>query len=459
MIHTGFASVCITPPSGKEIPGLLQRRVALGVKDDLFARAVVIDDGTRCAALVQTDAIVVPDEVVAAARKQAQALCGIRGKNCLIAATHTHSGGPVFDALASKADSDYVRFLAEQIATAVSEAHRLRRPALVGRSTGLAEGVAFNRRFVMRDGSQRTHPGKMNQDVIEAAGPQDPTVTVLAFRAPGSREPFGCVVHFACHATHMNGLYYSADYPKWVVETLRGVYGPDFGVVFLNGACGDVTQVANTIERPEEVGLYWCRRTGQAVGGAAINALAVADYYAGASVDTATKNIQVPIRPPTGRPKRTARELLGGNAFTPSDETRLLARESRAVAAMRRENASRKLEIMAMRVGDAVFWGVPGELFQEFAAAVSSTSPLPHTCCVELANGYAGYICGQAAFEGGGYEVCTTRSSYLSEDAGERVVQAASSLVAALHKRAAKEIATLGDTVDWIVEEGSDAFI
>ena len=60
MLKAGFSSRCITPPPGCDIPGLFERRIARGVHDDLFVRAVVIDDGTRCVALVQTDAITAP---------------------------------------------------------------------------------------------------------------------------------------------------------------------------------------------------------------------------------------------------------------------------------------------------------------------------------------------------------------------------------------------------------------
>ena len=192
----------------------------------------------------------VPESVVVKARKKAQRLCGISPENCLIAATHTHSGGPLFGGFLSEPDEEYMEFVSSQIAGAISEAFRLLRPALAGWNSAAAPGVAFNRRFVMKDGSQRTHPGKMNPETVDPAGPEDPTVTLLTFSDPQTFVPFGCIVNFACHATHMNGLLYSADYVKWVVDTLQAVYGSDFGVVFLNGACGGVTKLTTGIRVP-----------------------------------------------------------------------------------------------------------------------------------------------------------------------------------------------------------------
>lgn len=449
MLKAGFATKCITPPPGKDVPGLFERRLAEGTYDDLFARAIVIDDGERCIAMVQTDAIKVSEELVADARKQAQALCGIPGKNCFISATHTHSGGPVFGGFMAQGDADYVAFMATQIASAIAEAYRVRRPALVGTEADKAEGVAFNRRFWMKDGTQKTHPGKMNPDIVEPAGPADPTVTVVSFRAPDAQEPFGCIVNFACHATHMNGLLYSADYPKWVVDTIRAVYGPGFGVVYLNGACGDVTQVDNRSPRPSEFGPYWCERSGRIIGAAAVQAIARTDYYSKATVSADAVKVRAAIRESTPAARKAARQLLAKKAVTAEDVETIYAQELLAVEAIRAKTPNRNLEIMGVRIADALFWGVPAEFFQIFAAEIAEMSAFPHTRCVELANGYNGYICTREAFGGGGYEIRTARSSLLEVEAGYKVVKTAKQLVARMHAAAKKELAALPNRRAW----------
>src|SRR5207248_2201826 len=82
--------------------------------------------------------------------------------------------------------------------------------ASAGVGTGSAPGIAFNRRFLMRDGREVTHPGKPgtphHADVVAPAGPTDPDVGVLAVRAPGARGKLaGVVVCFACHSTVVGG--------------------------------------------------------------------------------------------------------------------------------------------------------------------------------------------------------------------------------------------------------------
>lgn len=441
-MKVGFAAACITPPLGKDIPGLFERRLALGVHDDLYVRAAVLDDGNKIA-LVQVDAIVVPEQVVKQARREAQRLCGIPAANCFIAATHTHSGGPLFGGFLSEPDEAYMAFVAGQIAAAVSEAVRTSRPALAGWNRAAAPGVAFNRRFLMKDGQQRTHPGKLHPGILDAAGPEDPSVTVLTVCNPDTFVPFGCIVNFACHATHMNGLLYSADYIKWVVDTLRGVYGPDFGVVFLNGACGDVTQVDNRSARPMELGPWWAGRTGRSVGGAAIQAVAGTDYRRGVSLDSKSVQVRVAIRPVPAETLRKAKQLLRKETPNAENVESIYANESILVDALAKKHPYRRLEIMSVRIGDGLFWGVPAEFFQAFAREVEASSPFRYTCCAELANGYNGYICAEAAFAGGGYEIRTARSSFLEEKAGSKVVHAATALCRKMHDTAEQKIASL----------------
>jgi neutral ceramidase len=456
-MEAGFATRCITPLLGKEVPGLFEKRYAQGVHDDLFVRAAVVDDGKTCIAMVQCDTIKISAEMTARARKTAEALCGIPGKNCFLSATHTHSGGPVFGSFISEADTEYQDFLADQAAHAIAEAHRVRRPVLAGTGACLAEGLAFNRRFVMKDGSQLTHPGKMNPDIVAPAGPADPTVTVVGFRAAESSEPIGAIVNFACHATHMNGVLYSADYPKYIVDTLQAVYGKDFGVVFLNGACGDVTQVDNQSPRPGEFGEYWCKRTGRAVGAAALQALAKMDYYRKSTVDAVSRRLSASIRKSTPEQVKAAREMARKYEPDPKNIDTIYAYCLLQVEKMRKAHPKERLEIMGIRIADACFWGVPGEYFQEFAMNVKKWSEFPYTCCVELANGYFGYICTEEAFKGGGYEIRTAPSSFLAEDAGRRIQKTGERVVAELYDAARGEIAKLPEKRTWESNDADDA--
>ena len=59
-LRVGAAAVVITPPVGTPMAGYYFERAAEGVHDDLFARALVLEQGGTKAALVSLDLISTP---------------------------------------------------------------------------------------------------------------------------------------------------------------------------------------------------------------------------------------------------------------------------------------------------------------------------------------------------------------------------------------------------------------
>src|SRR5207237_9845933 len=127
-----------------------------------------------------------------AARKAIVERCGIAPQAVLIAASHTHSGGPsgmilpgeyddapeIVKTLAygksSCADADYLARVERGIVEAVVDADAHRADARAAAGFGVEAAVAFNRRFRMTSGMTVTHPGQGNPQIVEPAGPVDP---------------------------------------------------------------------------------------------------------------------------------------------------------------------------------------------------------------------------------------------------------------------------------------------
>lgn len=115
-------------------------------KGDLFARALVIDNGQTRVALVSVDNIGIPSTLADKARAQVK---GISPDNILIGVTHTHSAPDAYGFPDGKgghtADLAYLDMMCAKIAEAVNEAQDKLQPAGVRIATGeIADGIAWN---------------------------------------------------------------------------------------------------------------------------------------------------------------------------------------------------------------------------------------------------------------------------------------------------------------------------
>ncbi len=261
LLRVGFAERDITPDIGMEQPGGYGKAFHQTLHDPCKVRASVFDDGHYRVALVGIDALAVRRPLVEAVRKAVHEKCGIAPEAILIGASHSHSSGPTCMILpddydhgaplvkslayekSSCADPKYLKRVEKQLIEAICAADQSRTQSRCGVGKGIEDKVAFNRRFRMKNGLSVTHPGQLNPDIIEPAGPIDPQVGVLGVWNKDGKC-LGCVVNYACHATCNPGGI-SANWIYYMEQTIQGAMGKDCVVVFLQGACGDITQVNN----------------------------------------------------------------------------------------------------------------------------------------------------------------------------------------------------------------------
>ncbi len=316
-MQAGFAERDITPLPGMEQPGDYVKQFNDGrVHDPLKARVVVFDDGTRRVALIGVDASALHRTFAQQIRRGIGARTGIAPDAIMIAASHTHSGGPVgftlpgqFDGeselvrriaydLSPCADPVYLDTVARGVVEAVVEADAQRVPAklLIGR--GHEDMVTFNRRILMRSGHTYTHPGKGHPASVDYAGPIDPEVGIVGVWDEGGGF-LGCIVNFACHCTTGPGGL-SADWVYFMERVIRGALGEQAVVVFLNGACGDVTQVDN-LHAPEpwrNHGEDVCRLVGTRIGAEVVKTLVSNIPGDVDALDYRSELLHIPRRPP-----------------------------------------------------------------------------------------------------------------------------------------------------------------
>jgi len=455
----GFAARDITPEVGMEAPGGYGKSYHRTVHDPCKVRAAVFDDGKARVAVVGIDALGVRRETVLKARKAIEERTGIPGDSVLISASHSHSSGPIVWIMPGEYDhaSDLVKELAYDESTcvdpkylatveaalvdAVCEANDGRVAAKAGAGKGSEPTVAYNRRFLMKDGRAVTHPGLGNPDIVEPAGPVDPEVGVIgAWDAASPDKLLGCVVNFACHATTSPGGV-SANYIYYLEKVIQGYYGKDAVVVFVAGASGDVTQVDNRSEFVNPTGDRWAQLVGGKVGAEALKVLLTMEPGTLAPVASASKVWMVPRRAPDPGRVKGARATVEGDRKKVDPAEWTFAKETLMLDALIAKEPEVEVEVQAVQVGPAVFVTNPAEYFCRYGLEIKAGSGFPLTFPVSLANGCVGYVPTEEAFgpQGGGYETRLTSYSNLVVTAGSQMRDAGIALARGLKPGAIPE--------------------
>jgi neutral ceramidase len=448
--RAGFAERDITPDVGMPFPGGYLPTYLTDFHDRCKVRAAVFDDGAMHVALVGTDSIIIPRNVVQAARRQIQERSGISPGAVLIGAAHNHSAGPIgliqpgqfdraspfirhlaYDA-SSSADPGYLKRVTEQIVGAVCEANENRVEASCGVAAGIEDKVAFSRRFHMKNGLTYTHPGQGNPDVVGYAGPSDPQVSVIGAWDNGGRF-LGCVVNYTCHATTNpgNGSEISANWIGYMEKVIRGAMGADVPVVFLQGAAGNVTQVDNLSPYKYPQSTPWAEFVGGRVGAEAVKVLLTMVPGTLMPLDARSKVLNIRRRVPSPEHVRAAYELVK-QSLDAVDRTKwLFAKETVLLDYLVKQDPTSLVEVQAIQVGPAVFVSNAAELLCQAGLDLKAGSHFPHTCVVSYANGYVGYVAGEEDFgpHGGGYETQLSSYTNLEVTASTQIVKAGLELI------------------------------
>ncbi|NLE45470.1 MAG: hypothetical protein GX620_12180 [Chloroflexi bacterium] len=290
--------------------------------------------------------------------------------------------------------------------------------------------MAFNRRLRMRNGRTYTHPGKGHPDLIEFAGPTDPEVGVIgAWNQDNSLV--GCVVNYACHGTTGPGGI-SADWIYFMEQTIRGAWGDDVIIVFLNGACGDVTQVNNLSLDWADMGERSTRFVGTRVGAEVVKVLATVPTGEASPVTSCSRVLEIPRRRPSASRIQNSLDIV--KRGQPGSTEWLFAKETLMLDALLESDPLVEVEVQAIQIGPAVLVANPAELFCQLGLDIKADSQFPFTYVVELANGKIGYVPTEEAFgpSGGGYETRLTSYSNLPVSAGASIVSTSKALIRSL---------------------------
>jgi neutral ceramidase len=227
LLKAGFAKVCITPSPGASLAGFAARKDACtGVHDDLFARALVIDNGALPVVVVSVDVLALAAGFVDDVRRAVTRRVPVEPGSVMIACTHTHAA-PVtirtFFNPDESVDQRYMDRLARAIEDAVADAWEHRAPGRIGAGSGHVTGIGVNR---------RTRTGRPVDEEIGIVKVADETGTTR-----------GVLFNYACHPTVLgpDNLLATGDFPNMAVARIEGRLGPGSFAMYTNGAQGDIS--------------------------------------------------------------------------------------------------------------------------------------------------------------------------------------------------------------------------
>ncbi len=438
-LKAGFCERDITPEIGMEQPGGYGKAFHRSLHDACKVRAVVFDDGNQRVALVGIDALMIHRDLVKAVRREIEARCGIPAEAILIGASHSHSSGPTgmvqpgeFDDASplvrklayvdsSAADSRYLELVRTELVNAVCQANAARVEARCGFGSGLEDKAAFNRRLRMKNGLTFSHPGKGNPDIFEYAGPIDPQVGVIGVWDKEGKL-LGCLVNYACHATTNPGGI-SANWIHYLEKTIQGALGTEAPVVYLQGACGDITQVDNLSPYDNPAPEKWSQLVGGRVGAEAVKVLLSVAASDEVTLNAKAKVLNLKRRVPAPERVKASIELVQKDPKEVGATEWTFAKEIVMLDAILAKHPSAEAEVQVIQVGPAVFVSDPAEYFVQYGLDIKKGSKFPFTFPVELANGCVGYVPTEEAMgpHGGGYETRLTSYSNLEVTAGRQM--------------------------------------
>jgi len=421
-LMAGTAEVIVTPPPGAPLLGPIQR--SNGVHDDLYARALVLNDRQQRIAILCLDlvgmAFALADEIRCAIRERT----GITVT--LVNCSHNHSApftipwtvlGPRWLSGPGKSWRDG---LAPQLAELVSQA-AARSEAAVLRTGRAPVQIGTNRRLPTELGIvMKPNP----------TGPVVPWVDVLRVdRLDGS--PAAILFSHAAHPViiHGSSRLISADYPGFATRKLKDRFGGNVLTMF-GQACG-----GNINADPLQGGFAAADHVGTVLAEAAFQAACTSQALPPFEFSVGFINTELPLQPlPTyqecAHALREAEDRLDERLWRLQDQVGSAESQQRSLAAHDAEEGEAwwlmdtvlclrdlldkiehhdehplRFEAYMLRVGD--HWSLLAathELFAEYQLTLDKTAPTKHKMMLAYTNGCESYIPMDRDLALGGYE-------------------------------------------------------
>jgi hypothetical protein len=388
----GVATMKITPESALWMAGYgFRNKPSEGVAQDLFAKALAIEDGHGSRVVIVTmDLIGIDRPLRDWVQQQAQAKYGLAPSGLLLNVSHTHCGPTLdaedtdywaIDSAMSAAVGKYRAGLQEKLVALIGTALARLAPAQLDYLHSRC-GFAMNRR-------RPTPAGYQNAPNSE--GPVDHAVPVL--RVTDAAGKLRAVLFgYACHNTCMGDYKFRGDYAGYAQEYLEQAH-PGMTAMFMIGCAGDQNPYPR---RTEEL----VRTHGRTLATAVEAALETVPKPLAGPVRAAIEDVTLDFAPPPSRGELLA--IAATKKRPAADHARRLLKELDEKGEIRTAHA---YPIQVLRFGgDLTLVALPGEAVVDYSLRLKRELAGPAVWVAGYSNDVFGYLPSLRVLKEGGYE-------------------------------------------------------
>lgn len=408
-LQLGVGRALITPEVGCKLMGYRQDFYSDSLHDDLTATAFWFRQGNTEAVMVNLTVCNVSAHLRNQIAEMAEERFGIAAGAVLLSSTHTHSGpftaSPNYPKDWGVMDPAYIEgIFIPGVLEAIAKAKDAIRPVTVGIGKGESR-IGVNRRQITPE----------NKVILgqNPWGSFDPTMTVLSFKDENG-ETYANMVHYGCHNTAA-GRHpaISRDWAGILVDRMELLTG---GITaFFNGTAGDTGPRLSNGFTTGRGNYDYVHEQGNAAARDAMQIWNSIRTWKNVPLKTANCTIDLPLQPRESleEVQRQIEIVPEGGSATRRAHERHYADLLASYQIDYEEKTACSFPSRIIRIGEAVFYGLPFEPFSGLALRIRDYTDVPHPLCLGYTDGSEGYFPTVDQIPVGGYEVNMLRYKHL----------------------------------------------
>lgn len=451
-LRAGAGRVDITPEMGIQLAGDIGRlRPTEEIREPIYASALVVEKDGRRLCLLSLDLLSTTCEWSDRVRDEACQRFGFRREEIMLHVVQNHASPSLGHGFLPGArthfppeypwlmggDDRYNEPTLQKCMQAIEQGLGKLTPVSVRTGRGIDGRIAFNRRFVMRDGTALCHPAACDPNILHVEGPTDPEVAAVTFQN-SSGQVIAALLHHTCHpCAGYPHRYVIGDWPGMWASKMMEQWGDQCVPLVVNGCCGNIHSRDHISPDPEPDHI----RLAEMLTETTLGFLDQMQEINIDAIDLRHTVLPLKMRELSSEVIKAAEDLLAEHPepmWLDDSKTTVHWDWVYAIGVLdlqwaQEDQPEFPYEIQAFRFGDLSLLGLMGEPFVECQLDIKRMAPTAHTVVAHFCNGYVGYVPTKKAFEGGGYETRTSSGSKLPPGALQEITATATEMLKELH--------------------------